>query len=581
MKSRDSFLIRGSVECVVQLCHSICGYEKMTGMQFKQAETPDEIEQIHRLNHRIFAEEVGQHARTPDGRLIDRFHDQNRYFIACKGTSVVGMISVHDGPEFSVASRLKDLTAIRELRAPLEIRLLAILPKFRKRSVLAGLLWQVHAYAREHHYSDLLISGIAERLAMYSKMGFRPIGASVPCGAASFVPMRLSLEAPPDRFVKRAGLYGSRWRRDHAETLLPGPVAMSARVVEALHSVPTSHRSRQFIDLYQETRSRLGELMGGLQSVVLCGSGTLANDMVAANLRAAFGDAEGLVLANGEFGERLVRQASCAGLNYRELRFGWGDPWNFRAIERALERTPTWIWAVHLETSTGVLNDLARLTELAGARGIEVAADCVSSIGAVELEFAGKRLFIASGVSGKALGSYAGLAFVFASQRTIDTLQGKIVCPTFDLTASVRSAGPVSTLPSPLVLAACEALRENYAGSAGRKARYKHYEELGRWTREQIGKAGLVALAADEDAAPTITTFPLPSLEFPQVCLRAGFRIAHESDYLRSRDWGQIATMGNLDRRALEPFFESIKMTMEMHSACIDSGCTDLAHSRR
>ena len=532
----------------------------MTGMQFKQAEAPDEIEQIHRLNHRIFAEEVGLHARTPDGRLIDRFHDKNRYFIACKGASVVGMISVHDGPEFSVASRLKDLTAIRGLRAPLEIRLLAILPKFRKQSVLAGLLWQVHAYAKEQHYSDLLISGIAERLPMYLKMGFRPIGAAVPCGAASFVPMRLSLEAPPDRFVNRARLYGSRWRRDHAETLLPGPVAMSARVVEGFHSVPISHRSRPFIDLYQETRLRLSELMGGLQSVVLCGSGTLANDMVAASLRAAFGDAEGLVVANGEFGERLVRQALCAGLSYRELRFGWGNPWNFKEIGRAIERRPAWIWAVHLETSTGVLNDLERLTESAGARGIQVAADCVSSIGAVELEFAGKRLFIASGVSGKALGSYAGLAFVFVSQKTIETLQAKVVCPTFDLTASVHSAGPVSTLPSPLVLAACEALRENYAGSAGRKARYKHYEELGRWTREQIRKAGLVPVAADEDAAPTITTFPLPALEFPHECLRAGFRIAHESDYLRSREWAQIATMGNLDRRVLEPLFELMQV---------------------
>ena len=552
---------------MLQLCHSICGYEKMTGMQFKQAETPDEIEQIHRLNHRIFAEEVGQHSRTPDGRLIDRFHNQNRYFIACKGVSVVGMISVHDGPDFSIASRLEDLTVITELRAPLEIRLLAIQPKFRKRSVLAGLFWQVHAYAKAHHYSDLLISGIAERLPMYSKMGFRPIGPAVPCGAASFVPMRLSLEAPPSRFVNRTRLYGSRWRRDHAETLLPGPVALSARVVEGFHSVPISHRSRQFIDLYQETRFRLGEVMGGLESVILCGSGTLANDTVGANLRAAFGDAEGLVVANGEFGERLVRQASCAGLKYRELRFGWGDAWSFRAIEQAIERRPAWILVVHLETSTGVLNDLGRLTEVAGSRGISVAADCVSSFGAVELNEAGRRLFIASGVSGKALGSYAGLAFVFVSQQAIEALQGKTICPTFDLVAAVRSAGPVSTLPSPLVLAACEALRENYSGASGRSARYAHYDELGRWTRDQIRKAGLVPLAAEVNAAPTITTFPLPSLEFPYECLRAGFRIAHESDYLKARDWGQIATMGNLNRAAVEPLFESIRAATVMQTA--------------
>ncbi len=513
---------------MLQLCDLNCRYEMMAGIQFKEAETPDEIEQIHRLNHRVFAEEVGQHAPRPDGRLIDRFHAQNRYFIACRGGALVGMVSVHDGPEFSVASRLKDLSVLHEMRAPLEIRLLAILPKFRKRSVLAGLFWQVRNYARTHRYSDLLISGIAERVPMYAKLGFRPMGPAVPCGAAEFVPMRLSLELPPALFVNRERLYGSRWRREHAESLLPGPVALSRRVVEGFHSVPISHRSQQFIDLYQETRSRLSELMGGLQSVMVCGSGTLANDAVAANLRAVFGSAEGLVIANGEFGERLLRQATCAGLSYRELRFGWGNAWDFRAIEQALDhptaqRRPAWIWAVHLETSTGVLNDLARLMEIAGRHGIPVAADCVSSLGAVDLDGAGRGLFVASGVSGKALGSYAGLAFVFLSQQAIEALQGKMICPTFDLVAAVRSEGPVSTLPSPLVLAACEALRENYSGSTGHAARYAHYEELGRWTREQIRLAGLEPLMAEENAAPTITTFPMPSAGFAQECLRAGF----------------------------------------------------------
>lgn len=540
----------------------------MTGMQFKEAETPEEIEQIHRLNHRVFAEEVGQHARTADGRLIDRFHNQNRYFIASKSGTLVGMISVHDGPEFSVASRLKDLSVLRELRAPLEIRLLAILPKFRKRSILAGLFWQVRNYARTRHYSDLLISGIAERLPMYMKLGFRPMGPAVPCGAASFVPMRLSLEAPSAQFLRRERLYGSRWHRDHAESLLPGPVALSPRVVEGFHSVPISHRSQQFIELYQETRTRLSELMCGLQSVILCGSGTLANDAVAANLHVAFGRAGGLIIANGEFGERLLRQATCAGLKYRELRLGWGDKWSFKAIEQEIyERRPAWIWVVHLETSTGVLNDLQRLTELAGVHGVPVAADCVSSLGAVDLDGAAHGMFVASGVSGKALGSYAGLAFVFLSQQAIELLQGKMICPTFDLIAAVRSAGPVSTLPSPLVLAACEALRENYVGRAGRRMRYRHYEELGRWARGKIREAGLVPLAAEEDAAPTITTFPMPSQGFVQECLRAGFRIAHESDYLKAREWGQIATMGNLDRAMLEPFFTALQAEMEMQTA--------------
>jgi aspartate aminotransferase-like enzyme len=537
----------------------------MVDVRFKPAETAEEIEQIHRLNHRIFAEEVGQHPRTSDGRLIDKFHTRNRYFIATRGSELVGMVSAHDGPEFSIASRLKDVSALKTLRAPLEIRLLAILPRCRKRSILAGLFWQVRSYARTHHYSDLLISGIMERLPMYEKMGFRAMGPAVPCGAAAFVPMRLSLDAAPEEFERREQLYGSRWRRGHSISLLPGPVEMSKTVVEAFHAVPISHRSQQFIELYGELRKRLGELMGGLQPVVLCGSGTLANDAVAANLRSAFGEGEGLVIANGEFGERLIRQAACAGLSCRALKFGWGDAWSFRAIERELERRPKWVWAVHLETSTGMLNDLGRLTELAMQHNAPVAADCVSSLGAVDTSKAGRRLFLASGVSGKALSSYAGLAFVFLSQKAIEDLVGKTICPTFDIVAALRSAGPVSTLPSPLVMAALQALRENFDDESGRAARYAQYDELGRWTREQMRETGLELLAAEKDAAPTIATFPLPSAGFPQACLNAGFRIAHESDYLRTRGWGQIATMGNLNRESLEKLFAAVKANEPIH----------------
>jgi len=117
---------------------------------------------------------------------------------------------------------------------------------------------------------------------------------------------------------------------------------------------------------------------------------------------------------------------------------------------------------------------------------------------------------------------------------------------------------------SPLVSAVCEALRQNYNGIDGQEARYSHYETLGRWTRARIREAGLVPLAAESISAPTVTTFALPSPGFPRQCLRAGFRIAHESDYLRERGWGQIATMGNLNCAALEVFFETLRAEIHL-----------------
>src|SRR5580658_2162880 len=130
------------------------GRTTMSEILYKEASTPEEFEQIHRLNHCVFAEEIGQHPQTSDGRLVDRFHRKNRYFIALRHGLVAGMVSVHDGPEFSVAKRLEDASVLETLRAPLEVRLLAVRAEFRNRAVLSGLLWQVYAYARAHHYSD-------------------------------------------------------------------------------------------------------------------------------------------------------------------------------------------------------------------------------------------------------------------------------------------------------------------------------------------------------------------------------------------------------------------------------------------
>jgi hypothetical protein len=82
------------------------------GYWWKRAETPGEIEQIHELNHRTFVEEIRQ---QPDGggrRLVDRFHEKNRYFIALRGARVVGMVSVNDRPPFSIEERLPDPEAL-------------------------------------------------------------------------------------------------------------------------------------------------------------------------------------------------------------------------------------------------------------------------------------------------------------------------------------------------------------------------------------------------------------------------------------------------------------------------------------
>lgn len=137
--------------------------------------------------------------------------------------------------------------------------------------------------------------------------------------------------------------------------------------------------------------------------------------MIAAQLAAQLAARRrpGVVLCNGEFGERLVDHAERAGLRFSAVRLPLGAAWTSSALQNALALHPeaSWCWMVHHETSTGVLNDLDAAGELCRDRGIALCADCVSSIGVVPVRL--RHVHLASGVSGKGLASVAGLALVF------------------------------------------------------------------------------------------------------------------------------------------------------------------------
>jgi aspartate aminotransferase-like enzyme/N-acyl-L-homoserine lactone synthetase len=541
---------------------------------FKTAETAAEFDQIHRLNYRTFAEEVQQYVPDGTGILVDRFHDKNIYHIAVEDGRVLGMVAANDQPPFSVEKRLPDSASLDALGGPLlEIRLLALEPDSRHSMILGCLLWELYRYASKRGYSHAVISGITRNLEMYQRIGFQALGPAVGSGDASFVPMALSLQNPPKHLERHTKAFLAREARQARQArttepplinLMPGPVEIAPAVRQAFARPPVSHRSLEFVDAYERTRETLHHLSRGLNVAVMVGSGTTANDCVAMHLRAAFQDAPGLVLVNGEFGERLVGQASRAGLRFRALRWRWGSPWNLAEIDDeingALTQPPAWIWAVHLETSTGVLNRVPELvslvSSLASSRGASVALDCVSSLGAVPLPEQG--VWMSTGVSGKSLGAYAGLAFVFASPQALEQTSRASFPASMDVAAAAAQSGPQFTVASPLLFALESALTP-YASTETARERWAHQQNLGRSVRSQLRRMGIQPLAADQDAAPCVTTFPIPSDSFMEEGRRAGFELGSESGYLLKRRWAQIATMGAVDCADLDRLFAGLR----------------------
>jgi aspartate aminotransferase-like enzyme len=535
---------------------------------FKQADTDAELEQVHRLNYQTFVRELAQHNDAGTGLLVDKFHDKNVYFICLtEAGQVVGMVSAHDRAPFSVAARLRDPSLLTQPGTrPLEVRLLAIEPGERHRMVFAGLIWTLYTYARSQGHTHLFISGYSERVSLYEHLGFETLGPALPSGAATFVPMGAPLERLASRMARSIQLWMKRLQRNDeldvpsvpTVSFVPGPVPMSQAVQTAFQQPPQYHRSPAFTRQFERVRRRLGRLVGGRSVALLTGSGTLANEAVAATLAAAPHAADGLLLVNGEFGHRLRHQARRFGLRPQVLTWQWGQPWDLDAVAAELDELPPggWVWGVHHETSTGVLNDLPGLIRMATARGIRVVVDCVSSLGAVPVDLS--QVYLAAGASGKALGSYAGLALIFADEAALASVDTSRVPTYLDVPAALHAEGTRFTVSAPLI-AALEAALDAY----DRTDRFAEYAATGAWLRAELRAAGVKVLAHEADACPVVTTFLPPAHETAETflarCANAGFVLGGQSGYLAERGYVQIATMGQVARTDLERFVRFVR----------------------
>jgi aspartate aminotransferase-like enzyme/GNAT superfamily N-acetyltransferase len=519
----------------------------MNGYLIKLAETAAEREQVHRLNYATFVEEIPQHAPNPERRLVDRFDAENEYVIAlAPGGELAGMLALRARRPFSLDQKLERLDELLPPhRSVCELRLLAVRPEHRRTSLFRDLVAHTAQRCVAAGHDLAVISGTTRQLALYRHLGFEPVGPLVGAPGAQFQPMFLSLERLRASAGAALGVAQAAPGPESIARFIPGPVATLAAVRAAFDADAQTHRSGGFLAQVARVRRTLCEMTGAAQAALMVGSGTLANDVVAASIREL--GAQGLVLANGEFGERLLDHARRAGLRFEALRKPWGAVFEEAELRDALQRSGArWIWAVHCETSTGVLNDLELLRRLAAAAQVRLHVDCISTIGTVAVDLHGVAL--ASGASGKGLGAYPGLSIVLANGE----LPGRAgTAPRYlDLHLWLRHDSVPFTHSSNLVGALDTALAQtDWQERIGRTARDA------RWLRAALRAQGLALVAPEAAASPGVVSIELPAAaparEVAEAMERRGFEIAWRSGYLMDRNWVQVALMGEYDRAAL------------------------------
>jgi aspartate aminotransferase-like enzyme len=527
--------------------------EAMAAYTFKIAAEAWEFEQIKALNYETFVEEIAQHVPNPRRSLTDAFHDENTYLICVHGRQVLAMLAVRGKRPFSLDRKLDNLDAyLPEGGALCEVRLLAVRKNVRHSRIVRGLLAETVRHCVKQGYDTALISGILEQVNLYRHLGFVPFGPVVGTNGARFQPMYLTIEGHAT--AKSSFLP----KTNEPVNLLPGPLRLSRAVREALMAAELSHRSEAYMKLHHQTQRMLCELTGAQKVQMLMGSGTLANDVIAGQLSIL--DGKGLVLSNGEFGERLIEQARCFGLSFETLSLPWAKAFEPDCLQRAIDSTPglRWLWAVCSESSTGMLNDPDLLKSIAGANNLRLCLDCVSAIGSTPVDL--KDVYLASACSSKGLGSAAGLAMVFY-HHVLNT-PGRPLPVYLDLHHYEVCKGVPFTISSNLVEALHAALKTRQD-----QAHFERVAALDKWLRAKLTNIGLPPLVTGRHACPGVITIDLnKSLSSRAVGDRlrqAGVLVSYESKYLLERNWIQICLMSEISKSDLRGLIEQLKDTCD------------------
>jgi aspartate aminotransferase-like enzyme len=514
-------------------------------LRFKIATEDREFEAIHRLNYKTFVEEIPQHQRNPDERLVDKFHPENTYAIAVVGEQLIGMVAGRAKRPFSLDSKLPNLDShLPTGRKALEVRLLSVEKEFRNGFVFSKLVGLLAQHFKDLGFDLAIISGTLRQERLYKHLGFVPFGPLVGTGDAQFQPMYLTLES----FIKMAAALSppSDLVEKILNNFLPGPVDVHEEVRKAFEKGPVSHRSDAFMSDFQNTKRALCELTNARSVEILMGSGSLANDAICAQISLL--NEPGIILSNGEFGDRLIDHATRQGLRFETLKAAWGEPFDLAELRRQLDARPDlrWIWTAHCETSTGILNDLSALKQIAAERGIKLCLDCISSIGTVAVDLSG--VYLASCVSGKALASFPGLTMVFYNHDLQPAPQS---LPRYlDLGYYAAQAGIPFTTSSNLLYALKTALTR-----ISWPEKFAQIADVSVHLRQRLREQGQQIVAPDAHAAPAVVTIALPpeisSKTIGWLLRKAGYLLSYNSSYLLKRNWIQICLMGEWSRENL------------------------------
>jgi len=232
-----------------------------------------------------------------------------------------------------------------------------------------------------------------------------------------------------------------------------------------------------------------------------------------------------VVCVNGVFGERMEDIAGRCGSRVKRVEAPWGEAIDPDDVRRAVEGERVKLVAiVHAETSTGVLQPLTEIAQVAHAAEALLVVDAVTSLGGVPVRVDGEGIDVCYSGTQKCLSCPPGLAPITVSPRAEEVLAARKTSVSswyFDLTMIRRYWGSERfyhhTAPVSMIYALREALR--LVAEEGLEERYRRHRVNAVALGEGLQSMGLRLFVRPELRLPSLVSVVVPP-GVDDVCLR-------------------------------------------------------------
>jgi len=203
--------------------------------------------------------------------------------------------------------------------------------------------------------------------------------------------------------------------------LNPGPATTSIGVKKAQLVPDICPREKEFGNLMESISLDLTKIAGGDDSyacILMAGSGTAGMDAAVNSVI----NGRVLIINNGAYGERFIKIAKAYSIDFKEIFFDWGEEVNTSKIEKELmnDTTIKYIIAVHHETTTGILNPIKRIGELARKYGCVFIVDTVSSFAGVPFNIKEYNIDFMISTSNKCIQGMPGVCFIVCKRSELE-----------------------------------------------------------------------------------------------------------------------------------------------------------------